>query len=766
MGKIMKTLPEVKESLLTIKYKPDGETVTENPPRFMWVPSSDEDLPYKLQISTTETFEPETTVGVDGIAYNFYTLDHVLEPGTYYWRYSLDVKEEYTFSRPRRFTIPDDIPETPLPGRDIRYQNADLRHPRIWLGPDSLEEFGDKVKENRDYCGFGAFYDKSVAPFIGKALEEEPAPYPGNKRVVALWRENYSVCQRNLCHVRSLAVAGRILKDKELLEQAKKCLLQLAGWDVSGTTSRNYNDECAFRAAYTLAFGYDWLYDELSEEEKKKVFDSLFARTKEVAKHIISDSRIHFSLYDSHAVRSLSSVLTPCCIAMLGECGEAAKWLDYTIEYFSVVYTPWGGIDGGWAEGPLYWTTGMAFVIEALNTIKSFLGIDLYQRPFFKKTGDFPLYCNPVDTRRACFSDQSNLGKYPGHKTAFNIRQFAGTTGNADYQWYYEQVFAREPVIDPDFFNSGWWDFDFDDMVYRHDYQNTKLTSPGEEPVVKWFRDIGWVAINKNLKDFDNHIFFLTKSSPYGCVSHSHGDQNSFLLHAYGEPLIIRSGHYIGFNTSMHKDWRKQTRSHNNILINGQGQYAGMDKALQLKAAGQILKVEERADCIYIKEDAAQAYLENVPDLTQYTREIYFVDGAYFVLVDSVSSEHPSFLDWRLHSLREFGIRNEKFSIEGEKAGLSGKFVYCSSGIEGIAQGDGFEGVDPREVEGLEKHWHLDMRTGKAKNHIIVTLLVPWKQQEKVVVNAIKDDQGHDVYFYFSHDGNTFSLKADGNKRY
>ena len=58
------------------------------------------------------------------------------------------------------------------------------------------------------------------------------------------------------------------------------------------------------------------------------------------------------------------------------------------------------------------------------------------------------------------------------------------------------------------------------------------------------------------------------------------------------------------------------------------------------------------------------------------------------------------------------------------------------------------------------------MRTGKAKNHIIVTLLVPWKQQEKVVVNAIKDDQGHDVYFYFSHDGNTFSLKADGNKRY
>ena len=28
----------------------------------------------------------------------------------------------------------------------------------------------------------------------------------------------------------------------------------------------------------------------------------------------------------------------------------------------------------------------------------------------FKKTGDFPLYCKPVDTYRASCCDQSNLG--------------------------------------------------------------------------------------------------------------------------------------------------------------------------------------------------------------------------------------------------------------------------------------------------------------------------------------------------------------------
>ena len=135
----MNKLPEVKESLLTIKYKPNGGAVTENPPRFMWVPSSDEDLPYKIQISVTETFEPENTVSVGKIPYNFYTLDHVLEPGTYYWRYSLDVEEEYGYSAARKFTVPDNIPQTPLLSRADRYKHAELGHPRIWLGQDSLE---------------------------------------------------------------------------------------------------------------------------------------------------------------------------------------------------------------------------------------------------------------------------------------------------------------------------------------------------------------------------------------------------------------------------------------------------------------------------------------------------------------------------------------------------------------------------------------------------------------------------------------------------
>lgn len=88
-----------------------------------------------------------------------------------------------------------------------------------------------------------------------------------------------------------------------------------------------------------------------------------------------------------------------------------------------------------------------------------------------------------MDTRRASFCDQSNLGKYPGHKAACNIRQFGGVYQKPEYQWYYNSVFAREPEIDNDFFNAGWWDFAYDDMVYRHDYEKENKELLKEKPL-------------------------------------------------------------------------------------------------------------------------------------------------------------------------------------------------------------------------------------------------------------------------------------------
>lgn len=78
--------------------------------------------------------------------------------------------------------------------------------------------------------------------------------------------------------------------------------------------------------------------------------------------------------------------------------------------------------------------------------------------------------------------------------------------------------------------------------MYLHDYPQVEAQAPREIEEVKWFQDVGWVAMHHRMDDPEEHIMFLTKSSPYGSISHSHGDQNCFVLHAFGEPLAIHSG--------------------------------------------------------------------------------------------------------------------------------------------------------------------------------------------------------------------------------
>ncbi|MGG1554083.1 DUF4962 domain-containing protein [Paenibacillus ferrarius] len=761
---MLSPLYEPQSGVLTVQYEPNEQTVLlENPPRFTWIPAKLEHDRYVLQISSSVTFEEGETRTIQPILYNLYTPDEVLEPGTYYWRYALleDGGSQTAWSKIRRFEVAADLPETPLPSRTRRYVETSMQHPRLWLQAAEVESFRAQLVKDPAYCGFDDFYEKSVKIWADREPVAEPLPYPGNKRVAKLWRQMYMDTQEALYGVRHLAVAGKLLGDEALLDRAREWLQHVASWDPDGTTSRAYNDEASFRTAGAIAWGYDWLYDRLTEDERTQVRRVLMARTRQIAQHCIEHSKIHHVPFDSHAVRSLSSVLVPCCIVLLHEEPEVREWLDYTLEYYACLYSPWGGEDGGWAEGPMYWTTGMAFVTEAMNLLVKYTGINFYKRPFFKKTGDFPLYVFSPDTLRCSFGDQSTLGDPVSLKTGFNIRQFAGMTGNGLYQWYYERVRETDTDAEMKFYNYGWWDFRFDEMVYRHDYPQIEAVAPTDENIepVKWFRDIGWVAFHSNMADPENHIMLLTKSSPYGSVSHSHGDQNGFLLHAYGEPLAIESGYYVAFNSTMHMKWRRQTRSTNNILVDGLGQYAEKDKVLNMAAGGVVEIAEQRKGYGYSRSNATAAYKEHVPYLDRYIRELYFF-GTYVVVVDHIDLAQAGSVDWLFQTLNEMKVNEQTFTVQGRKADMDGRFVYCSSGELTLTQEQSFTDIDLSEIEGLPTQWHLKATTKAARSHRIATLLVPIKHGEPKYVSYFMDDQGFDVHIYFTEDGRTHRVEV------
>ncbi len=763
-GDTLLMLAEPKAGRLTIQYAPDeGIDAVENPPRFTWLPVIEDEAQYVLRISTDPAFAGKETRVYARIPLNFFTPDEALPAGEYHWSYAVcdpaTGKPKGSWSRTRTFTITGGLPETPLPGRRDRFARSSTEHPRLWLTQDRLATFREAVSKDPGHCTWSTFYEKSVLPWMDREVMAEPAGYPDHKRVAKVWRQTYIDLQEQFYAIRHLAIGGQVTGDAAMLARAKEWLLSAASWDPMGVTSRAYTDEWAYRVTNALAWGYDWLYDQLDEDERARVRAALLIRTRDIADHAILNAKIHLFPYDSHAVRSVSLTLIPACIALLGddENDEARDWLHYCTEFLFTVYSPWGDSDGGWAEGSNYWMMGMAYLIEAANRLKSYAGLDLYKRPFFQNTGDFPLFCKAPNTRRATFGDDSTQGDLPCIKTGINLRQFAGVTGRGEYQWYHEELSRLNPGTEGAFYNWGWWDTNFDELTFRTDFPFVDATPP--KGGLRHFRGIGWVGVQHAMDDPDSHIQFVFKSSRFGSISHSHGDQNAFCLAAYGEDLAIQSGHYVAFNSTMHRNWRRQTRSKNAILVNGRGQYADKDKARAMAATGRIVAAEEREDHIYIKGDATAAYRSLSPEVTLAEREVYFVRNSYFVIVDSVDAETPVSVDWLLHANAPFDLGKASFRYTGKRAGFYGQVIWSEAGKPELSQATGFPDVDPKEYEGLPVSTCLTARYPEATRHRLATLLVPYRLSEPKRIFHFLDDQGYDADLYFTDaDENSFRV--------
>lgn len=767
--KLKTKLEEPSPGRLTIRYFPDvGDEVVENPPRFTWLPEIDPGARYMLRLSQSEEFDPGQTQTFDAIPVNFFTPDKVLSSGRWYWAYAegdpTTGKPRSGWSRTRKFALPDGLPETPLPSRAERLASSDVRHPRLWLDPERLAEARVAIAKAPDIWGWSTFREKSVLPWMDVPIMGEPEGYPNHTRSAAVWRATYIACQELLYAIRHLAIGGQLTQDDAMLERAKDWLLQVADWNPAGTTSRAYSDEWAFRVNVALAWGYDWLYDLLSEDERTAVRTALLLRTRETAEHVIRSANIQLFPFDSHAVRAVSAVLVPASIALLHEEEEAQDWLNFAVEFLFTVYSPWGDAEGGWAEGAHYWMTGMAYLIEAANMLRSYMGLDLYARPFFQKTADFPFFTRAPSTRRATFGDDATLGDQICLKMAYNVRQFAGVTGNPAYQWYFETVRAADPGTEMAFYNWGWWDFRFDDLVYNHDFEPVQAASPPPTNRLRHFRGIGWVCLQQRPEDPAHHIQFNFKSSPFGSISHSHADQNAFCLSAYGEDLAIQSGHYVAFGSSMHADWRCQTLSKNAVLIDGKGQYGGEDKARAIRANGGILAAEEHKDHIFIRGDATAAYAEQNPAITSAQRDVYFIHGSFFVFVDTVEADRPVTLDWLLHANGELDLGLGTFRYQGQKAGFYGQALFSEAGTPSLMQETGFPGVDPADYAGLPVSTCLKIAYPAACRHRIATLLVPYPLYAPRRVFSFLDDQGYAANLYFTDaEDQSFKITIEKN---
>ena len=189
MPRDLPPLDEPKAGRLMIQYAPDEATVlAENPPRFTWLPVIEDEARYALRVSADPSFPKGATRTYADLPLNVFTPPETLEPGTHHWSYAVweDGAPASDWSAPRRFDVPEGLPETPLPSRADRLKAATREHPRLWMTPDRLSEFRKAIDADPDHCTWRTFLEGSVQPWMDREVMEEPAGYPGHQRVASV----------------------------------------------------------------------------------------------------------------------------------------------------------------------------------------------------------------------------------------------------------------------------------------------------------------------------------------------------------------------------------------------------------------------------------------------------------------------------------------------------------------------------------------------------------------------------------------------------
>jgi hypothetical protein len=534
--------------------------------------------------------------------------------------------------------------------------------PRTWIAPGGHANF-------RTFCLAGegaATFRRIREDFDRDWLHAQPpgepptygdaSPETRTSEQVDAWRHAQDACNRLATVAEAATLIWLATGEPQYLDAARRWLLAHLDWDPRGVSDIHYNDEAHFRLWRKLPAVYDQLRDHLSEAERQRILAAWRDRGNRSVEWIRASGieRVRRNSIEvrpsSHPVRFMA-MTGIAGLALWDDLPEARAWFAFARDWYRASFPPWGGADGGWAEGVAYWRG----VYEHANFQDALLLLghpDAYTDPFWRQTAYYQMYfVQPYLATQ--FGDLSNAGKFniePGVRHF--LRHLSRVTGDGAILAFAE--LCTDPRPGPE--TRGLRDLD---RIYPtateyllRDFLGAGLPWPervdlADLPPARHFRDIGWVAFHSRLGRPEEDIHLSFKSSPYGSFSHSHADQNAFILNAFGENLAINSG-YREYHRSLHHQlYTRQTNSKNALLIDLRGQ-----DVQNAAATGAITRFAEQARAVWTTGDATAAYqlLQPAKRLEQVTRDIVFIDRRYFVIRDRVRARQHVVLSWLLHA--------------------------------------------------------------------------------------------------------------------
>jgi len=698
-------------------YRPAADSVSAvTPPGFCWRLQKSI-ASYELEVGKGRSFR-SLAYRAEGIGWNVHCPPKTLPAGTYTWRYRGVGKrgKKTNWSRPRTFSIAPDATALPLPEKAELLARVPRTHPRLFLRPEDLPRLRELARGALKKQ-FGRLEKRCERLQKNPPPTREPRKYPATAvRLSEAWRKiwwgNRVYTIKALDGAATLAFV-RLLGGKEAFgELARRILLECARWDPRGSTGYRYNDEAGMPYAYHFSRAYTFVHDLLTEEERKLCRRVMAVRGREMFRHLCP--RHLWKPYASHSNRAWH-FLGEVGIAFLGEIPEAEEWVWFAANVFACAYPVWSDDDGGWHEGSAYWHSYLGRFTWWADVMLAALDLDAFRKPFFSRAGYYPLYLMPPG------KVGGGLGDLCARRRARDnvplVTTFAAQAGNPHWQWYVEQLGG--PRLERGFIG-----------FLRGSRPAVKAEAPRALPASRLFRGTGQAVLNSNLLDANACVQVVFKSSPFGSYSHGYEAQNAFLLWAYGERLLIRTGRRDMYGSEHHRRWMWSTRSVNSITVNGRGQVPRSSRA-----RGEILAFETRPRVDVVAGEAGGAYLRHERGkahriLDRFTRTIVFVKPELILVFDRLVAREPSTFTYWLHAVNRIEVKDQaNIRVRAGKVVCDALILTPENLV--FTQTDQYD-PNPRPRIKL-REWHLSGRTPEKRKTVeFVALFRPHRVGEAV----------------------------------
>jgi hypothetical protein len=579
--------------------------------------------------------------------------------------------------------------------------------------------------------------DYLAAPFPAEPVTYgDPEPTKRTSAMADQWRAAQDTCGRIAGIAEAATLCWLVTGEEKYLAKAKGFLLGACAWHfapawptgaVVGATDIYYNDEAHFRLWRKLPLVYDQIRTRLTAAERQRVL-AHFQERGDRSVAWIREAKIEqlrrnslATAAESHPVRFMAMTgLT--ALALWDDLPQAREWWRFAYVFYRDQFSPWGGGDGGWAEGPPYWRG--TFEHAAFQDVLLALGDPLaYATPFWRNSPYFGVY-NVQPYLHTVFGDTSNAGRFNLDPTVADyMEHMARALGDGRLLSYAALCTDKRPrPIDKGLAGlDRSYPTTAEFLVRNFIASGRPRPAPAplaDLPPQRHFADIGWVSLHSALGAPTDDIHVTFKSSPYGSFSHSHADQNAFILNAYGEGLAINSAYREYHRSPFHQQWTWQTKSKNAVIIDGLGQ-----KAQDKSATGRIVRYVASDRFVCTTGDATVAYqtLQPKGQVRRATRDLVFIDRRYVVLRDRVELATPGTLSWLLHAEKNltWDAAASTAFIRGDKATLTTRLVAPGGAWRGSVTDQFPLPVDSKYTSGEVSGAHL---TGQWSNQAHLTV--------------------------------------------